>query len=164
MLCIFFTIFTRYSNVIYFWTVSSWTKRFWEGSVPTVCLAQTPGRVIQNDYKSCNMDVRIDTSRPLLPSHPYPLIRPVSRDRTGLLGRDRLVWTGWPPVSPGLNPLHPDFPLPPLPHSISIVFSHRTLRGERWEGKRDSWLAIFSKDGATCTTWTVCHLINKRVA
>lgn len=73
-------------------------------------------------------------------------------------------WSGLvdPPVSPGLNPLHPDFPLPPLPHSTSIVFSHRTLRGERWEGKRDSWLAISSKDGATCTTWTDCHLINKK--
>lgn len=42
-----------------------------------------------------------------------------------------------------------------IPHPS---FSHTELS----EGKRDSWLAIFSKDGATCTTWTDCHSINKK--
>lgn len=99
------------------------------------------------------MDIQIDISRfsPLPSTVRFPGVG------QGLLGRDRLVWTGWP-VSPGLNPLHPGSPLP-LCHIPSTV-SHTHSSGRAFV---ENWLQILSKDGATCTERLArLHLINKR--
>lgn len=153
-----------YTNIILLHSLPSWLKYFEGGSVPIVRLEQTPGRVIQNDYKSCNMDVRIDTSRsPLLLFSPIPPYssgfqgsdRVVGARPTGLDWLTRLAWSQ--PTSPWFSPASFHIPHPPfLPQN-----SPRNDEG----GKRDSWLVIFSKDGATCTeSGPVCHLINKRDA
>lgn len=86
----------------------------------------TPGRTIQNDYESCNIGVRIDTSLPL----PLLFVRFPgvgqgcwgATDWSGLVDPSRLVSTH--------NPLHPDFPLPLSPHSIHR-FSHNRFARER---------------------------------
>lgn len=122
------------SNIILLNSLPSWLKYSEGGSVPIVRLEQTPGRVIQNDYKSCNMDVRIDTSQsPLLLFSPIPPYssgfqgsdRVVGARPTGLDWLTRLAWSQ--PTSPWFSPASFHIPHPPfLPQN-----SARTMRGEK---------------------------------
>lgn len=83
---------------------------------PTIRLERTPGRIIQNDYESCNIGVRIDTSRsPSLPFYSSGFQgsdRVVGARPTGLDWLTRLAWSQ--PTSPWFSPasfatFHPPF-------------------------------------------------------